>query len=247
MRDGRWKFLTNPDGSESWLFDLKQDPSEKTNLLQTEANRARRMFEAVGAWANEVGYEFDRDASPSPTGPKATALLNNQLVRFDNHGVKVDEEGAWHFDGSGHLSLPRFQAPKVSGDRWVRITARIEQSSPAGVILAHGGDKTGYSIYMADGKLSFSVCADWQRTTIAAAEKIDHHQHQIQAYWNAAGDMQLKLDGKLVAKGQSPGYMQSEPGDSMQVGKDLIQPVGDYQGENSWQGILTDLEIKHPR
>ena len=36
MRDGRWKFLINPDGSEAQLYDLESDEGETVNLLSKQ-------------------------------------------------------------------------------------------------------------------------------------------------------------------------------------------------------------------
>ena len=57
----------------------------------------------------------------------------------------------------------------------------------------------------------------------------------------------LKVDGKLVAKGRAPGALQVEPGDSVQIGADLIKPVGDYGNDNSFRGSISGLFLKHAR
>ncbi|MAP72677.1 MAG: hypothetical protein CMJ55_00255, partial [Planctomycetaceae bacterium] len=43
LRDGRWKFMINPDGSESQLFDLDADEGETTNLFSRYPERAAVM------------------------------------------------------------------------------------------------------------------------------------------------------------------------------------------------------------
>ncbi|HRX82663.1 MAG TPA: sulfatase-like hydrolase/transferase, partial [Pirellulaceae bacterium] len=69
MRDDRWKFLTNPDGSEAQLFDLEADEGETTNLLAQQPARATAMAAEISAWADNLGYAFDKDAPLTAPGP----------------------------------------------------------------------------------------------------------------------------------------------------------------------------------
>jgi len=247
IRDGTWKFLVNPDGSEARLFNLSDDPGEQNNLLDQEPKRVAHLFGKTGAWAEQIGFDFDRDAKPVKPAPTVAALVNNQLLRFNNSGVEVGEEGEWLFDGQAWLDLPRHEAPKVSGGKWVRIGATITPKAANGVILAHGGDKSGYCVYLKDGKLTFATCAAWQRTVIATDEPLGKGPHQFEAFWQTDGGMQLKVGNKLVAKGRAPDALQAEPGDSVQIGADLIKPVGDYETDNPFHGSISDLFLKHAR
>ncbi len=247
VRDGTWKFLVNPDGSEARLFNLAEDPGEQTNLLEQEPERVAALFGGLEVWAREIGFDFDGDAKPVKPAPTIDALVNNQLLRFRNHGVEVGEDGAWRFDGKAWLDLPRHMAPKVSGGKWIRIGATITPTAANGVILAHGGDKSGYCVYLKDGKLAFATCVRWKRTVITADEPLGEGPHQFEAFWQTDGAMHLKVDGKLVAKGHAPNALQAEPGDSVQIGADLIKPVGDYENENAFRGSISRLFLKHPR
>ena len=247
IRDGAWKFLVNPDGSEARLFNLSDDPGEQNNLLNEEPERAADLFGEIGAWAEEIGLDFDRDAKPVKPAPTVAALVNNQLLRFSNSGVEFGEEGEWLFDGQAWLDLPRHMAPKVSGGKWIRIGATITPTAANGVILVHGGDKSGYCVYLKDGKLAFATCVAWHRTVIATNEPLGEGPHQFEAFWQTDGGMQLKVGNKLIAKGRAPDALQTEPGDSVQIGADLIKPVGDYKDDNPFHGSISDLFLKHAR
>jgi arylsulfatase A-like enzyme len=50
MRDGKWKFLINTDGSGGELYDLAQDPNEANNLIATQTEVADRMKARLLAW-----------------------------------------------------------------------------------------------------------------------------------------------------------------------------------------------------
>lgn len=56
MRDGRWKFYVNPDGTRRELYDVVADPGEVDNRLESEAKRADSMAKATLAyWASLPG------------------------------------------------------------------------------------------------------------------------------------------------------------------------------------------------
>jgi arylsulfatase A-like enzyme len=50
MRDGRWKFLCNVNGSSAELYDLNRDPRETINLLTLQPRRAAGMQKQLLAW-----------------------------------------------------------------------------------------------------------------------------------------------------------------------------------------------------
>lgn len=54
MRDGDWKLLTNDDGSDTKLFNLKKDIGETTNLATRYPERAERMKQRLLAWRTSL-------------------------------------------------------------------------------------------------------------------------------------------------------------------------------------------------
>ena len=58
VRHGDWKFLMNPDGSEAQLFNLIQDPGEKTNLAKKNPKEAQKLKKILRIWAEEMGFEM---------------------------------------------------------------------------------------------------------------------------------------------------------------------------------------------
>ncbi|MGI9470437.1 MAG: sulfatase family protein [Rubripirellula sp.] len=243
MRDGRWKFLVNPDGSEAQLFDLEADESETTNLLSKQSERAATMAAQISAWADNVGFAFDKKAPLTAPEPTIAILASNQLLRFVNHGVEGDT-ASLQLDGNSWLDLPEFRAPKVAGGRSLQIKGNILPSSPAGVVFAHGGNRAGYSVYLDEGHLCFATCVNKKRTVIRSSVAVTGST-QFEANWNSKGEMFLKVNGKLAGKEQA-GIIQREPGDSIQIGADLIQPVGDYNTPNPFSGIIENLTFKYP-
>ena len=50
VRDGKWKYLVNHDGSDPQLYDLSEDPGEVTNIAGKNATVVRRLDKALRAW-----------------------------------------------------------------------------------------------------------------------------------------------------------------------------------------------------
>jgi hypothetical protein len=67
----------------------------------------------------------------------------------------------------------------------------------------------------------------------------------FEANWNSKGELFLKMNGKLVGKSVA-GIIRREPGDSIQIGADMIQPVGNYKTPNYFSGTIENLTFKYP-
>jgi len=50
MRDGRWKFLINEDGSRPELYDLSSDRAETENLVEQDGERAAVLRDRLIGW-----------------------------------------------------------------------------------------------------------------------------------------------------------------------------------------------------
>lgn len=243
MRDGHWKFLINPDGSEAQLFDLKADEGETNNLLSEQPERAAEMAARVSGWADEIGFAFDSEAPLTSPVPTIAILASNQLLRFVNHGVNGDTDSL-QLDGKSWLHLPAFRSPKVAGGRLLQIKGTFRSTSPSGVILAHGGSRSGYSVYLDEGHLCFVACVNKERTVLRSTSSVTDSA-TFDAKWNSTGEMFLKVNGTLVGKAEA-GILKREPDNSIHIGADLHQPVGDYTAPNHFSGTIENLTFKYP-
>ncbi|TWT89218.1 sulfatase-like hydrolase/transferase [Neorhodopirellula pilleata] len=76
VRDGRWKYLVNYDGSDPQLYDLHADPSESTNQIDKHNDVAQRLHAELMKW-NE---QLPKDAGdPSWPGPDNVGSLEPNL------------------------------------------------------------------------------------------------------------------------------------------------------------------------
>ncbi|MEM8669016.1 MAG: sulfatase-like hydrolase/transferase [Planctomycetota bacterium] len=243
VRDGRWKFLVNPDGSEAQLYDLEADEGEKTNLLAKHPKRAATMATELSSWCNELGFSFDHDAPLKEPLPTIAILSSNQLLRFVNYGVEGDTDSL-HLDGESYLDLPSFRVPRVAGGRSLQIKGTLRPSASSGVVFAHGDRQSGYSVYLDNGHLCFATCVNGNRNVIMSPDAIATTA-SFEANWNSNGDVFLKVNGKLAGKTQ-PGILLGEPNDSIQIGADLVESVGKYTGPNYFRGTIENLTFRYP-
>lgn len=57
VRDGKWKFLTDPDGKRRELYDLDQDIGESNNIAADQPEVVRSLRNKLAAWMRDVGLE----------------------------------------------------------------------------------------------------------------------------------------------------------------------------------------------
>ncbi|HEU5122975.1 MAG TPA: hypothetical protein VFW05_02815 [Verrucomicrobiae bacterium] len=54
VREGEWKLLVNPDGSEVQLYNVANDREETNNLARVQAERAERLKKAALDWKRSL-------------------------------------------------------------------------------------------------------------------------------------------------------------------------------------------------
>lgn len=243
MRDGRWKFLVNPDGTEAQLYDIVADESETNNLLKKEPQLAAAMAAKIAEWAGDVGFEYDRKAPLLEPGPTMPVMAGNQLLRFENHGVGGDKN-TLKFDGKSWLDLPAFRAPKIAHGRNLQVNGTIDAKSDNGVIFAHGDHDNGYSLYLKERKLVFAATVSGKRSIIESKEPVTGPA-VVEAKWNANGEVFFKVNNHLVGRATTA-IIGQEPSDTIQVGADTGKAIGDYSVPNHFKGEILKLEFKYP-
>ena len=58
VREGPWKLLIDPDGTNAKLYHLGNDPGEQTNLLADHRGKAHDLWQKLRRWADSVGLEI---------------------------------------------------------------------------------------------------------------------------------------------------------------------------------------------
>ena len=269
VREGDWKLLMHQDGSGVELYNLADDPKETRNRAAAEPTIAVSLKKKLAAWRaslpelpadqagrvkTTIGYDPEKGiitpkGKPAPRRKaRAVTLDLNVFARLcKKHGATSrvrNGSTVWTFDGKDdYLDLPKAKAPSVAG-RTISIQAEITPQGTSGVILAHGGDKTGYALYLKGGKAVFSVCVDWKRTTVTADAPLTEGRHVLAASVGGDGAVTLSVDGQPATAANAAGPLDVDPGDSIQIGADQTQPVGTYEGSNYFHGEISRLVLE---
>ncbi|MDF1858700.1 MAG: sulfatase-like hydrolase/transferase [Verrucomicrobiales bacterium] len=107
------------------------------------------------------------------------------------------------------------------------VNIRGENNKANGVVVAHGGNQNGYSLYFVDGKLRFEVRTKGKSTRIETMEPITG-TNRIEADLGPK-KMKLSINGGTPLTKPSPGLIPVEPLDPFTVGHETDSSVGDYR------------------
>ncbi len=142
-RDG-WKLLTrhsagSPYSDQEWqLFDVRADPTELDDVAAEHPDKVRELAEAweKAAWANTVFPLSDTSGSAAQRRPEEVEW--EQPLRLL----------------PGTPTLERYRSSKLTAFRSFAVDVELtHRTADAGVLVAHGDQGGGYSIYVEDGHL----------------------------------------------------------------------------------------------
>lgn len=125
------------------------------------------------------------------------------------------------------------------------VTARVTSASGKGVILAQGGGSQGYALYLQRGRPHFVIRNDQGATVIRGKGAITGRPSRVAAVLTAEKDMKLFVNGRQVAAGKAPDFVQANPAEALQVGVDDGSCVGNYAGPFGFKGLIDDVKVYH--
>ena len=135
IRDGRWKLLVNDDGSSLELYDFDASEREFENVAGRHPEIASRLSQQLLTWRRTLPV-LDQGAEPNVGGNP-----NEQVFRAD-------------------ADVPTDRSPKLANAAW-KAVVRFRPDGTEGVLLAQGGSRNGYALYLQDGELRFYASHSW--------------------------------------------------------------------------------------
>lgn len=225
IRDGKWKLVAK-ENSPWELYDMEADRSELHDLASSEPARVKALSAAWDAWA--------RRADVLPLG----AWRGKNAAKADD---ALSQERRFVLKSGDHLA--RDKSPAIAG-RAFTITAKFDTAqAKTGVIVAQGGSAHGYTLFIADGKLTFlarSGPAVGSVTTPAAIAG----PHTATARLDAQGTLSLAIDDQPAAVAATHVTIVAMPVDGLDVGSDTGGAVGPYRAPNEFAGKIESVEIE---
>ena len=221
VREGPWKLLCDYDGSRPQLYHVPDDPGEEKNLATVKPELVKELTAKVLAW--------------NKTMPEDNGLELGKVT------VKTKPPARKEYVLKQGTDLSGNNAPRYAGRNLI-ITATVDSKGTDGVILAQGGDKEGYALYIRDGKPVLGVRRDWKLTEAVAEHELPAGSVEVIATISKKGIMSISVNGKPVASADAKCVL-AKAGDGLQVGDDQIKPVGKYT-TTIFAGTISKLKLK---
>jgi len=219
VRRGQWKLVSrHPGGWE--LYDLEADRTELNDLAEERPEIVAQLSALYDAWADRCGVR------PWP-------------VREDVGSAETE------FVLKQGDVLPREAAPRVAGQS-IRITAIVSAEARDGVIVAQGGSRVGYALYLKDERLTMAVrrVDQSKAAVVTAPEPLPPGKVTVSAHIARDGKLTLVVGGRQFAAGKAPGPCDEMPTDGLEVGSDQKGAVGDYEAPNRFVGTIEEVRVR---
>lgn len=136
-------------------------------------------------------------------------------------------------------------------EKAIRLSAVVEIDEGAeGTIIALGGKKKGFSLFVADGDLQFLLNrSDVEKGTVSsrvrtAVSSLASGEVKVEAYFDGEV-MKLAVNGEQRTEGPSVGFLLSRPFEGLSVGFDSgTQTVGPKEAPFPFTGAIREVKVQ---
>jgi len=250
VRSGKWKYYPWPEGASDrkkqaagnaagdagrpqvQLYDTVADISETTNLAAEHPEVVARLQAAWVAHNEELSAhrrpaaDLIRPAGvPSPdrpTGDTPAKPLNWARV----------QQGR---------TYPTRQAPNLVRKPFV-VSCEISGPALEGVLVAHGGTVTGYSLSVHEGQVVFALRRDSDEISRVRATLPQGERFVLRAT-ATENQLAVQIDEAEPATAASTGLLLKHPSEDFSVGFDERMPVDPQQPEGSFTGTVAKVRV----
>jgi arylsulfatase len=234
-------------GQIGWLppapDTMMEQPWELYHLSEdySEANDLAKQYPAK---VTELQALFDEEARKNQVYPLNPLWTGRQARPLATHFT--------YYAPTGHLYLSMTPAYE---NRSFTITARVEipQGGANGVLMADGGDGGGFSLFLKDGKPTFTYNFFRQHvTTIAAPTALTPGTANIELKFDYDGGgrgksahITLLVNDRPIDQARLPQTVPTAFSfeDTFDVGEDSASPVGDYESPFAFTGAIDRIDL----
>jgi arylsulfatase A-like enzyme len=232
--------------AKGWeLYHVDEDFSETKNLAQTNRDK---LIEMIAIWYVEAGKY-----NVLPIDSRLTMRLTDERPQLAKPRLKYN-----YYPGTS--SVPEFVAVKVL-NRPHAISARVEipKGGAEGVILSHGGNTGGYSLFVKDKKLHYvhNYCAA-QEFLVSSEDDVPEGAVELRFEFaptgkpdlangkGTPGRVQLYINGKRSGQAEIPVTIPLMVGiaEGLECGRDSCSSVTkQYPPPFPFTGIIHDVVV----
>ena len=139
-------------------------------------------------------------------------------------------------------------SPKIANLSFgVVVKVTPDPNQPDGVILSHGGDHHGYSLYLKDGEIHFAVRRNKVLETVVVEHYRPRKEFTISAGLNTRGriiiDILSLADSPFIT-GEKLGHIAQEPNEGQTLKSDPESRVGNYPPQFQFKGEVELLKFE---
>lgn len=223
------------DRAESALRDLaarETDPAAKS-LLDSLLARVSGAGSLGAYWSfDDQNTKTARDQS----GNRVDGAIKGCVVAPGKSGqaLKFGKDSVISFGKPASLRLAN--APHT-------IMAWIKPEAPTGVVVARGGAFCGYSLYLKDGLPKFGIrrVQDGPLHVATGQQAVALNEWTHLAGVIGKEQVELYVNGRLAAASPTPGYLNSDCGQGMEIGFD--QGNSPAEITDHFAGVIDEVKI----
>ncbi|HUT95353.1 MAG TPA: sulfatase/phosphatase domain-containing protein [Thermoguttaceae bacterium] len=269
VRTDRHKLVHYYDVGEWELFDLQKDPDELGSVYDDPAYAG--VVAELKAELGRLRKENGADRFEEPPAPPVPANVELELVLHyeptlledgriadasgkGHHGkrqnvevVDVAEAPGWkamEFSGNGAVVV---EPPPESLDptyRPLTVGAWCKPKSGDGVIVAHGNQTFGYSLYLKDRVPHFAVRLSGLLLEVRGRNPVDLDRWvHLAATIDPERRITLFVGGEEAGRLAEGHFVTQPPREALNVGADLRGRVGEYDTPMHFRGLIRRVRV----
>ncbi len=251
VRTDKWKYILNlhPEFAYTSHIDIEasKDPDHYGNSWRAAAATNPRAAQIVQRYRQRPAEElYDLAADPDEQNNLADQPAYDKIKRGLRQELEVwmkaqnDQRKVYN---TPHLltEVNKIPTPNIANKTLI-ITCDVTAQSSEGVILAQGGDRQGYALYLKDGRPVFAVRRDTKLFTVAAPDA-PQGKFSLEVHLEKDGAMTLAINGTVVARGQAAGVIEVQPAEGLDIGEDTRGAVGNYTAPNPLKGTVENAKV----
>jgi len=211
------------------LYNLAEDRCETNNLIEKNPGKAKELETEWLAWAKRVKVNpYYSHAQTNPAKVRKKLRKDAEGFYLLKHGDQVAREHA-----------PQFAQKSIE----IRLSV-TRGNEKGGVLISHGGSRSGYSLYLEDGKPVFSCRLGGTLHTFRATKALPKERSSLSATIESDGKVSLRSQDEVLASGKLPTLFNTHPQDPLEVGNDSLSTVGNYSTNPRFKGKVHEAKLK---